>query len=140
VTDGRFSSGSSGPSIGHCSPKAAKGGLIGLVEDGEIIEIDIPERSLYLAVPDADLAASRTAMEATDDAAWQPLEPRRRRDVRTTKAVRAPGCSSRRAPHHRRRWNSSNHRSRPEPRVNPVVRSRPTASSDDSTKTPGRAL
>ena len=54
VTDGRFSGGSSGLSIGHVSPEAAEGGTIGLVEDGDLIEIDIPNRSIHLAVDEAD--------------------------------------------------------------------------------------
>jgi dihydroxy-acid dehydratase len=78
VTDGRFSGGSSGLSIGHCSPEAAEGGLIGLVEDGDTIVIDIPGRSLTLSVPDSILASRRAAMEAKGDAAWQPAEPRQR--------------------------------------------------------------
>ena len=78
VTDGRFSGGSSGLSIGHCSPEAAEGGLIGLVEDGDTIEIDIPNRSLNLRVDDAVLTTRRTAMEAKGEAAWQPAEPRQR--------------------------------------------------------------
>ena len=79
VTDGRFSGGSSGLPIGHCSPEAAEGGLIGLVEDGDIIEIDIPGRTLNLAVPDAVLASRRAAMEAKGDAAWQSAEKRTRK-------------------------------------------------------------
>jgi dihydroxy-acid dehydratase len=63
VTDGRFSGGSSGLSIGHVSPEAAEGGTIGLVENGDIIEIDIPARSIHLAVDEATLAGRR-AMEA----------------------------------------------------------------------------
>src|SRR5207253_7208251 len=59
VTDGRFSGGSSGLSIGHLSPEAAEGGLVGLVEQGDIIEIDIPSRSISLAVDDATLAKRR---------------------------------------------------------------------------------
>jgi dihydroxy-acid dehydratase len=78
VTDGRFSGGSSGLSIGHCSPEAAEGGLIGLVEDGDVVEIDIPGRTLNLAVSDAVLAGRRTAMEAKGEAAWQPVETRQR--------------------------------------------------------------
>jgi dihydroxy-acid dehydratase len=78
VTDGRFSGGSSGLSIGHCSPEAAEGGLIGLVEDGDIIEIDIPGRRLNLAVSDAVLASRRVVMDAKGEAAWQPAEPRQR--------------------------------------------------------------
>ena len=78
VTDGRFSGGSSGLSIGHLSPEAAEGGMIGLVEEGDIIEIDIPQRRIHLAVADAVLAQRRAAMEARGDAAWQPAAPRER--------------------------------------------------------------
>jgi dihydroxy-acid dehydratase len=78
VTDGRFSGGSSGLSIGHCSPEAAEGGLIGLVEDGDTIEIDIPGRTLNLAVAADVLATRRAAMEAKGEAAWQPTEARQR--------------------------------------------------------------
>ncbi len=63
ITDGRFSGGTSGLSIGHISPEAASGGLIALVEDGDQIEIDIPERTISLAVPAAELAARRAAQE-----------------------------------------------------------------------------
>ncbi|WP_433216102.1 dihydroxy-acid dehydratase [Dactylosporangium sp. CS-047395] len=63
ITDGRFSGGTSGLSIGHISPEAAGGGLIALVEDGDRIEIDIPNRSIHLAVPDEELAARRIAQE-----------------------------------------------------------------------------
>jgi len=72
ITDGRFSGGTSGLSIGHCSPEAAEGGAIGLVEEGDTIEIDIPNRSINVAVSDEVLAARREAMEAKGDAAWQP--------------------------------------------------------------------
>jgi dihydroxy-acid dehydratase len=89
VTDGRFSGGSSGLSIGHCSPEAAEGGTIGLVEDGDIIEIDIPARSIRLAVPDAVLAARRAAMEAKGADAWQPTENRQRK---VSTALRAYGA------------------------------------------------
>ena len=64
VTDGRFSGGTSGLSIGHVSPEAAEGGLIGLVENGDRIEIDIPNRKIHLAVEDAEIARRRAAMEA----------------------------------------------------------------------------
>jgi len=94
VTDGRFSGGSSGLSIGHCSPEAAEGGLIGLVQDGDIIEIDIPARSLHHAVPDATLAARRSAMEAKGDAAWQPAEPRQRQVSTALKAYAAMATSA----------------------------------------------
>ncbi|WP_419899508.1 dihydroxy-acid dehydratase [Roseomonas sp. USHLN139] len=73
VTDGRFSGGSSGLSIGHCSPEAAEGGTIGLVEEGDRIEIDIPNRVIRLAVPDEVLAERRAAMEARGEEAWQPV-------------------------------------------------------------------
>ncbi|WP_439578477.1 dihydroxy-acid dehydratase [Elioraea sp.] len=72
ITDGRFSGGSSGLSLGHISPEAAVGGAIGLVEDGDRIEIDIPARTIRLAVSDAELAQRRAAMEARGEAAWQP--------------------------------------------------------------------
>ena len=72
LTDGRFSGGTSGLSIGHVSPEAAEGGAIGLVENGDMIEIDIPNRSIRLAVPDDVLAARRAAMDAKGAAAWKP--------------------------------------------------------------------
>ncbi|MGR3456177.1 dihydroxy-acid dehydratase [Pseudooceanicola sp.] len=83
VTDGRFSGGSSGLSIGHVSPEAAEGGTIGLVEHGDIIEIDIPNRTINLAVDDAELAARREKREAKG---WQPDKPRKRK---ITGALRA---------------------------------------------------
>ncbi len=73
ITDGRFSGGTSGLSIGHISPEAAAGGLIALVRDGDRIEIDIPSRSLRLAVPDDELAARRAAMESSPRP-WQPVD------------------------------------------------------------------
>jgi len=79
LTDGRFSGGTSGLSIGHASPEAADGGAIGLVEEGDTIEIDIPARSIRLAVSDDELARRRAAMEAQGDAAWQPAKPRARK-------------------------------------------------------------
>ena len=78
ITDGRFSGGTSGLSIGHVSPEAAEGGDIGLVEDGDTIEIDIPARTIELAVSDEELAARRERMEAKGDAAWHPAKPRER--------------------------------------------------------------
>ena len=89
VTDGRFSGGSSGLSIGHCSPEAAEGGMIGLVEEGDIIEIDIPARSINLAVGDNVIASRRAAMEARGDAAWQPAAPRKRNVTTALKAYAA---------------------------------------------------
>ncbi len=78
ITDGRFSGGTSGLSIGHASPEAAEGGAIGLVENGDMIAIDIPSRTINLLVADDVLAARRAAMEAKGDAAWQPAEVRKR--------------------------------------------------------------
>jgi dihydroxy-acid dehydratase len=72
LTDGRFSGGTSGLSIGHCSPEAAQGGAIGLIEEGDSIEIDIPSRSIHLAVSDDELAERRAAMDAKGAQAWQP--------------------------------------------------------------------
>jgi dihydroxy-acid dehydratase len=72
-TDGRFSGGSSGLVIGHASPEAAEGGTIGLVHEGDVIEIDIPARRMHLKVSDAELATRRAAMEALGDDAWLPL-------------------------------------------------------------------
>ncbi|HXI07586.1 MAG: dihydroxy-acid dehydratase [Bradyrhizobium sp.] len=77
ITDGRFSGGSSGLSIGHISPEAAEGGLIGLVEEGDTIELDIPNRKINLAVPEAELERRRAAMLAKGKAAWKPA-PRKR--------------------------------------------------------------
>ena len=77
LTDGRFSGGTSGLSIGHASPEAAQGGAIGLVEDGDTIEIDIPNRRIHLAISDADMAARRAAMDAKGAAAWKPVNRER---------------------------------------------------------------
>ncbi|MGB8146998.1 MAG: dihydroxy-acid dehydratase [Azonexus sp.] len=77
LTDGRFSGGTSGLSIGHASPEAADGGAIGLVEEGDTIEIGIPNRRIHLAVSDEELARRRVAMEARGDAAWQPVNRER---------------------------------------------------------------
>lgn len=91
VTDGRFSGGSSGLSIGHVSPEAAEGGTIGLVEQGDTIEIDIPNRSIRLAVPDDVLAARRAAREA---AGWQPAKARPRKVSTALKAYAAMTTSA----------------------------------------------
>ncbi|PKO84597.1 MAG: dihydroxy-acid dehydratase [Betaproteobacteria bacterium HGW-Betaproteobacteria-11] len=77
LTDGRFSGGTSGLSIGHASPEAAAGGTIALVEEGDTIEIDIPGRTIHLAVEKSALAARRQAMEARGKAAWKPLSRQR---------------------------------------------------------------
>jgi dihydroxy-acid dehydratase len=72
-TDGRFSGGSSGLVIGHASPEAAEGGAIGLVEEGDMIDIDIPSRTINLRVTTEDLAHRRAAMEALGRDAWLPV-------------------------------------------------------------------
>ncbi len=73
LTDGRFSGGTSGLSIGHASPEAAEGGAIGLVEENDTIEIDIPNRTIHLAVSDEELSHRRLKMEAKGKDAWKPL-------------------------------------------------------------------
>ena len=79
LTDGRFSGGTSGLSIGHASPEAAEGGAIALIEDGDIIDIDIPNRTISLRISDAELAERRVAMEARGATAWRPAEDRPRK-------------------------------------------------------------
>ncbi len=76
VTDGRFSGGTAGLSIGHVSPEAAEGGAIGLLEEGDQIEIDIPNRILRVALSEEVLAKRRAAMEARGSAAWTPERQR----------------------------------------------------------------
>lgn len=78
LTDGRFSGGTSGLSIGHASPEAAEGGAIGLIEEGDSIEIDIPTRRIQVAITESELASRRQAMEDKGDDAWQPVEKRSR--------------------------------------------------------------
>jgi dihydroxy-acid dehydratase len=77
LTDGRFSGGTSGLSIGHASPEAAAGGAIALVEEGDSIEIDIPNRRIHLAVEKSVLAGRRAAMEAKGADAWKPAQRER---------------------------------------------------------------
>ncbi len=79
LTDGRFSGGTSGLSIGHASPEAASGGAIGLVQEGDRIEIDIPNRTINLAITDAELGRRRAAMEAKGKQAWKPAAERPRK-------------------------------------------------------------
>jgi dihydroxy-acid dehydratase len=86
LTDGRFSGGTSGLSIGHSSPEAAEGGNIALVEEGDTINIDIPNRSINLAISDDEFAKRRAAMIAKGDKAWKPVEVRTRK---VSKALRA---------------------------------------------------
>ena len=77
ITDGRFSGGTSGLSIGHVSPEAAEGGAIGLVEEGDMIDIDIPNRTINVRISDAELAARRAAMDAKGKAGWKPVNRER---------------------------------------------------------------
>lgn len=85
LTDGRFSGGTSGLSIGHASPEAAEGGLIGLAEEGDTLEINIPARTIHLAVSDEVLAERRAAMLARGADAWKPVN----RDRLVSPALRA---------------------------------------------------
>jgi len=85
LTDGRFSGGTSGLSIGHASPEAAQGGAIGLVEEGDTIEIDIPNRSIRVAISNEELEIRREAMGAKGEKAWKPVN----RDRVVTEALRA---------------------------------------------------
>ncbi|WP_042425119.1 dihydroxy-acid dehydratase [Comamonas granuli] len=83
LTDGRFSGGTSGLSIGHCSPEAAAGGAIGLVQNGDKIRIDIPNRSINVLVSDEELARRRAAQDAKG---WKPAQPRPRKVSAALKA------------------------------------------------------
>ena len=74
ITDGRFSGGTSGLSIGHVSPEAANQGNIGLIKSGDIIDIDIPNRSIGIRISDEELRSRREAMNAAGDRAWKPLK------------------------------------------------------------------
>jgi dihydroxy-acid dehydratase len=85
ITDGRFSGGTSGLSIGHCSPEAAEGGAIGLVLEGDTIEIDIPSRTINVAVSDDELTQRRNDMEAKGNDAWRPVG----RERKVSKALQA---------------------------------------------------
>jgi len=91
VTDGRFSGGTSGLSIGHVSPEAAEGGAIGLVRDGDIIEIDIPNRTIHLAVSDEELARRRAEQDALG---WKPAKPRKRKITAALRAYAAMTTSA----------------------------------------------
>ena len=83
LTDGRFSGGTSGLSIGHCSPEAAAGGTIGLVQNGDRIRIDIPNRSINVLVSEEELARRRAAQDAKG---WKPAQPRPRKVSAALKA------------------------------------------------------
>jgi dihydroxy-acid dehydratase len=91
ITDGRFSGGTSGLSIGHASPEAAQGGAIGLVRQGDMIEIDIPNRTINLAVSDAELSARRHEQDALG---WKPAAPRKRNVTTALKAYAAFASSA----------------------------------------------
>ncbi|WP_283194824.1 dihydroxy-acid dehydratase [Rhizobium sp. AN80A] len=91
ITDGRFSGGTSGLSIGHASPEAANGGTIGLVREGDMIDIDIPNRTISLRVDDQELAARRADQDAKG---WQPAEKRKRNVTTALKAYAAFATSA----------------------------------------------
>ncbi len=86
VTDGRFSGGTSGLSIGHVSPEAAEGGEIGLIREGDMIDIDIPNREINVRLTKEELAERRAAMDAACPSGWRPEKPRKRK---VSKALRA---------------------------------------------------
>lgn len=94
LTDGRFSGGTSGLSIGHVSPEAASGGAIGLVEEGDRIRIDIPNRTIDVVVSLEVLDQRRQAMEAKGAAAWKPELPRDRKVSTALKAYAALATSA----------------------------------------------
>ena len=92
ITDGRFSGGTSGLSIGHVSPEAAEGGAIALVEAGDVIDIDIPARAINVRLSEAQLAGRRKAREARGRAAWKPEN--RQREVSAALKVYAAMATS----------------------------------------------
>ncbi len=91
ITDGRFSGGTSGLSIGHASPEAANGGTIGLVREGDMIDIDIPNRTISLRVSETELAARRADQDAKG---WYPVEVRKRNVTTALKAYAAFATSA----------------------------------------------
>ena len=94
ITDGRFSGGTSGLSIGHVSPEAAEGGTIGLVESGDRIAIDIPNRKIELLVSEEVLAHRRAAMDAKGKEGWKPAKPRKRMVSQALRAYAAFATSA----------------------------------------------
>ncbi len=94
VTDGRFSGGTSGLSIGHASPEAAEGGFIALVEDGDMIDIDIPNRSINVRVSDDVLAQRKAVQETRGKDAWSPLLNRPRKVTRALRAYASMATSA----------------------------------------------
>ncbi|MEO1985634.1 MAG: dihydroxy-acid dehydratase [Martelella sp.] len=91
ITDGRFSGGTSGLSIGHVSPEAAQGGAIGLVRNGDMIDIDIPGRTISLRISPSELEARRSVQ---DEKGWKPEGPRRRKVTTALKAYAAFAASA----------------------------------------------
>jgi dihydroxy-acid dehydratase len=91
ITDGRFSGGTSGLSIGHVSPEAANGGLIGIVREGDMIDIDIPNRTISLRVDEAEIATRRAEQDAKG---WKPVEQRKRKVTTALKAYAAFATSA----------------------------------------------
>lgn len=89
LTDGRFSGGTSGLSIGHASPEAAEGGAIALIHEGDTIDIDIPNRTIQLAINDDELQQRRNEMESKEKGAWKPVEHRERKVTSALKAYAA---------------------------------------------------
>ncbi len=94
LTDGRFSGGTSGLSIGHASPEAAEGGNIGLIEEGDLIEIDIPNRTIKAVLTDEEFAERRQAMVAKGRDAWKPVEIRPRKITPALRAYAAMATSA----------------------------------------------
>ncbi len=94
LTDGRFSGGTSGLSIGHASPEAASGGAIALIENGDTIKIDIPNRTINVDISDAELAKRRADMEVKGDLAWKPVKQRPRKVSSALKAYAAMATSA----------------------------------------------
>ena len=94
ITDGRFSGGSSGLSIGHISPEAAEGGAIGLVEEGDIIKIDIPNRSINVDISADEMAKRRSDMETKGVKAWKPEKHRPRKVTPALRAYAAMATSA----------------------------------------------
>ncbi|OJF96636.1 dihydroxy-acid dehydratase [Pararhizobium antarcticum] len=91
ITDGRFSGGTSGLSIGHVSPEAAEGGTIGLVREGDMVDIDIPNRTISLRVTESELATRRAEQDAKG---WKPAKPRKRKVTQALKAYAAFATSA----------------------------------------------
>jgi dihydroxy-acid dehydratase len=95
ITDGRYSGATAGLSIGHVSPEAANKGALALIEDGDEITIDIPNRSINLEISDEELAQRRAAMDAKPaDVAWQPQGERTRVVTKALKAYAAFATSA----------------------------------------------